>query len=157
MSEVTELTDEQAREMLRKYSAALQAYGVADAGSEAERIADEESDRLEAELLRRLSTQGAGPRPTCPNCQSPMEDAMKRFSANSQSAVRVFCEGKDLSHHQFEIHRLSDFTQFFRAPSDPPRPEIQQAKNELLERFAAVFERVGMLEMAAVIRTEIVD
>jgi hypothetical protein len=38
----------------------------------------------------------------------------------SQSAVRVFCEGKDLSHHQFEIYRLSDFAAFF-TPSAEPR------------------------------------
>lgn len=55
LSEVTELTNEQAREMLRKYSAALQAYAVADAGSEAERIADAESDRLEDEIVRVLA------------------------------------------------------------------------------------------------------
>ena len=40
------------KDMLRKLSAALMAYAVADAGSEAERIADAESDRLEAEILQ---------------------------------------------------------------------------------------------------------
>jgi len=65
----------------------------------------------------------AGPR--CPHCKSPMEDAMKRFSANSTSAVRVFCEGKDLSHHQFQIYKLSDFAQFFpAAPAAQPGVEI---------------------------------
>ncbi len=43
------------KDMLRKYSAALQAYTSADAGSEAERIADAESDRLEAEIVRVLA------------------------------------------------------------------------------------------------------
>jgi len=42
-----------------------------------------------------------------------MESMLRRISDNSQSGVKVRCEGPELSYHEFRIFSLADFAQFF--------------------------------------------
>lgn len=92
MSEVTELTNEQLLIQLVKEA------GIG---------CDVCIDPLYKELLRRLSTQGAGPRPK--EIRKWLTDNYPDISPNE---------------HVELIAMLSNFgSEFFRAPSDPPRPE----------------------------------
>ena len=100
VSEVTELTNEQLLIQL-----------VKEAGIGCDKCIDPLYD----EVLCRLSTQGAGPR--CPKCGSEEIKLTGRacaFEDGVQIGIRCpKCDFKSIP------KTLSDFAQFFRAPSDP--------------------------------------
>lgn len=101
MSEVTELTKEQ---LVAAHKSLLDVrYRFKTCDEAVKYVA-----AVEAELLRRLSTQGAGERPNCDYTARPCLD-------QSQICRCETCQ--------------NFAAQFFRAPSDPPRQQPQQKLN----------------------------
>ncbi len=120
MSEVTELTNEQFVEHVRDWGCTCDLLNGYDCGH----------GQITGELLRRLPTQGAGPR--CPKCGS---DDLTIWVRGSDNVVIVACACHQNSDDGV-CNRIEDFAQFFRAPSDPPRPEAKDVTEARQIAFA---------------------
>lgn len=82
--------------------------------------------------------------PVCPDCGARMSGTFTRVSVNSQSAVRVRCEGKDLSHHEFTLVSLWDFAQFF--PGAPVLPDAVELAEAMFALYVAEFKYIQAWE-----------
>ncbi len=75
-----------------------------------------DSPAFRAELLRRLSTQGAG----------QIEDAAQRCAwvADAWAMKNNLPTSTKQAHDLLRLAMADELRKFFRAPSDPPRPEL---------------------------------